>query len=131
LVPLLHEGGTEIKWGEKRALFEGLISNTAVAINDEFAVAVGRGYFRIACRVGRFPDREACSIEWFNEISLDDGVGICPKICLDDAGCTIMVWNSRFLKQLRPLQYDSLFPLSSESLKHAGGRFIIHFSLSL
>ena len=32
---------------------------------------------------------------------------------------------------LRPLQYDSMFPLSSESLGHAGGRFIIHYSLSL
>ena len=32
---------------------------------------------------------------------------------------------------IRPLQYDSLFPLSSESLVHAGGRFIIHYSLSL
>ena len=32
---------------------------------------------------------------------------------------------------IRPLQYDSLFPLSSESLGHAGGRFIIHYSLSL
>ena len=32
---------------------------------------------------------------------------------------------------IRPLQYDSLFPISSGSLRHAGGRFIIHYSLSL
>ena len=37
----------------------------------------------------------------------------------------------RLFGQFRPLQYDSLFPLSSGSLRHAGGRFIIHYSLSL
>jgi hypothetical protein len=100
-VGTINEGGTAIEWGEKRALFEGsAISRTAVAINDEFAVAVGRGLFRIACRVGRFPNGEARNINWFNQIFLGDNIGICPKICLDDAGCTIMVWYSRFLKQL-------------------------------
>ena len=97
----INEGGTAIDWGEKLALFEGSsVSHTAVAINDQFAVAVGRGYFRIACRVGRFPNGEARNINWFNEVSLDDNVGIFPKICLDGAGCAIMVWHSRFLKQL-------------------------------
>jgi hypothetical protein len=100
-VGTINEGGTAIEWGNKHALFEGsAMSHTAVAINDEFAVAVGRGFSRIACRVGRFPDGEAKNIDWFNEISLGDNVGICPKICLDDAGCTVMVWYSRFLKQL-------------------------------
>ena len=100
-VGAINEGGTAIEWGEKRALFEGSsISHTAVAINDQFAVAVGRGYFRIACRVGRFPDGEARNINWSNEISLEGDIGVCPKICLDDANCTIMVWHSRFLKQL-------------------------------
>ena len=37
----------------------------------------------------------------------------------------------RAQQPFRPLQYDSLFPLSSGSLGHAGGRFIIHYSLSL
>ena len=41
----------------------------------------------------------------------------------------VMGKDSRIL--VRPLQYDSLFPLSSESLGHAGGRFIIRYSLSL
>ena len=100
-VGTINEGGTAIEWGEKRALFEeSAITRTAVAINDDFAIVVGSGWFRIACRVGRFPNREARNINWFNEISLDDHVGICPKICLDDGGCTIMVWYSRFLKQL-------------------------------
>ena len=100
-VGTINEGGTAIEWGEKRALFEGsVINQTAVAINDESAIAIGRGWFHIVCRVGRFPNREARNIDWFNEISLDDHVGICPKICLDDGGCTIMVWHSRVLKQL-------------------------------
>ena len=100
-VGTINEAGTAIDWGEKRALFEeSAISKTAIAINKDFAVAVGRGWFRIVCRVGRFPDRVARNINWFNEISLDDHIGICPKICLDDGGCTIMVWRSRFLKQL-------------------------------
>ena len=100
-VGTINEGGTAIEWGQKRPLFEGsAMSHTAVAINDKLAVAVGRGFSCIACRVGRFPDGEARSINWFNAISLGDNVGICPKICLDDAGCTIMVWYSRFLKQL-------------------------------
>ena len=46
--------------------------------------------------------------------------GESPKSCLH----TLII-------SLRPLQYDSLFPLSPESLGHAGGRFIIHYSLSL
>ena len=96
----INEAGA-IEWGEKFHLFEGsAISKTAVAINDVTAVAVGRGWFRIVCRVGRFPDGEAQNINWSNEISLGDRVGICPKICLDDGDCTILVWRSRFLKQL-------------------------------
>ena len=100
-VGIINEGGTAINWGQKLPLFEGsTISHTAVAINDQFAVAVGRGYFRIACRIGRFPDGEPRNINWSNEISLKGDIGVCPKICLDDAGYTIMVWYSRFLRQL-------------------------------
>ena len=32
-------------------------------------------------------------------------------------------------KLIRPLQVDSLFPISLTSKKHEGGRFIIHYSL--
>ena len=39
--------------------------------------------------------------------------------------------NNQVQLSVRQLQYDSLFPLSSESLGHAGRRFIIHYSLSL
>ena len=100
-VGIINEGGTAINWGQKLPLFEGsTVSHTAVAINNELAVAVGRGYFHIVCRVGRFPDREARNIIWSHEISLGNNVGICPKICLNDQGRTIMVWHSRFLKQL-------------------------------
>ena len=100
-VGTINERGTAIDWGEKRELFEGsTISHTAVAINDEFVVAIGRGYFRIVYKIGRFPNGEAQNIDWFNEVFLGDGVGICPKICLNDAGSAIMVWHSRFLKQL-------------------------------
>ena len=31
----------------------------------------------------------------------------------------------------RPLQVDSLFPISSTSKKHEGGRFIIHYSIQI
>ena len=100
-VGTINEGGTAIEWGEKRALFEGAaMSHTAVAMNDEFAIAIGTGFSHIACRVGRFPNGAAHNIDWFNAIILDNNVGICPKICLDDAGYTIMVWHSRFLRQL-------------------------------
>jgi hypothetical protein len=40
--------------------------------------------------------------------------------------------DKALLVRLRPLQYyDSLFPLSSESLGYAGGWFIIHYSIRI
>ena len=99
-VGMINEGGTAIEWGDKVQLF-GVsgISKTTVAINEEFAVAAGRGWFHIVCRLGRFPNREARQIDWFNEIHLDY-IGIYPTVCLDDGGCAIMVWQSSFLRHL-------------------------------
>ena len=100
-VGTINEGGTAINWGQKLPLFEGsTISHTAVAINNGSIVAVGRGYFHIVCRIDRFRDGEPRNIDWSHETFLGNNVGICPKICLNDDGRTIMVWHSRFLKQL-------------------------------
>lgn len=101
-VGIINEGGTAIDWGEKLQLFEvSRITKTTVAINEEFAVAAGRGWStsHIVCRLGRFPNGDARYIDWLNEISLDH-IGIYPKICLDDGGCAILVWQSSFFRHL-------------------------------
>ena len=97
---IINEGGTAIQWGDKIPLFdESGVTKTTVAINEEFAVAAGRGWFHIMCRVGQFPNREARNIDWFNEILLDF-IGISPRICLDEGGRAVMVWESSYLRHV-------------------------------
>ena len=99
-VGIINAEGTAIEWGNKLPLFDTSgITKTTVTVNEEFAVAAGRGWFHIVCRVGRFPDKEARNIQWFNETPLDY-IGICPTICLDGGGCVIMVWHSSLLRHL-------------------------------
>ena len=95
----INQGGTAIEWGEQRQLFAGSgVTETSIAINDDCAVAAGRGWTHIVCVVGRFQD-DGARIEWINETPLDY-IGYCPTICLDDDGYTVMVWQSLSLRHL-------------------------------
>ena len=91
-------GRMTIDWGERRRLFRSAVTETAVSISKEYAVATGRGWIRIKCRVGRFR-QDGATIEWTNEIRFDR-IGFCPTICLDNDHYIIMVWQSFTLRQL-------------------------------
>lgn len=92
------QGRMAIDWGEKRRLFRSAVTETAVSISKECAVAVGRGWIRIKCQVGRFRE-DGSSIEWTNELQFAR-IGFCPTICLDNDHYVIMVWQSFTLRQL-------------------------------
>ena len=95
----INERGTTIGWSNQMPLFpQSGISETSVSLNDEFAVAVGHGWSRILCIVGRIQDNGA-DIEWTNEIEFDCN-GYWPSVCLDNADRTIMVWQSLFGRRL-------------------------------
>ena len=92
------QGRMMIDWGERGRLFRSAVTETAVSINKEYAVATGRGWIRIKCQVGRFQENGA-TIEWTNELRFDR-IGFCPTICLDNDHYVIMVWQSFTLRQL-------------------------------
>ena len=91
-------GRMTIDWEERRRLFRSAVTETAVSISREYAVATGRGWIRIKCQVGRFQEDEA-TIEWTNELRFNC-IGFCPTICLDNDHNIIMVWQSFTLRQL-------------------------------
>ena len=91
------QGRVTIDWGDRRRLFRSAVTETAVSISKEYAVAVGRGWIRIKCPVGQF--QEDGSIDWMNEVRFDR-IGFCPTICLDNDHYVIMVWQSFTLRRL-------------------------------
>ena len=117
----INEAGTAIDWGEKLTLFEqSVVTRTTVAINEEFAVVAGRGWSRIVCRLGRFPNGEARHIDWFNKIVLDYA-GVHPAVCLDDGGCAIMVWQSSVFRHLTYAEGE---------IKQSGERWVLEWQES-
>ena len=84
----------------KGDLFSSGATETSVAMNGEYVVAGGRGWFSIIYQLGRVQrDGGDAHIEWINELSYDH-IGYCPTICLDNDGYVIMVWQSMTLRQL-------------------------------
>ena len=73
------------------------MTETSIAINQECAVAAGRGWFRIKCQVGLF--RENGIINWSTEINYSH-LHVCPSVRMDNDGYVIMVWQSVVLRRL-------------------------------
>jgi hypothetical protein len=83
---------------ENHKIFDSYgVAETSVAINQHNVVVAGRGWKSIMCRVGKFRGNDA--IEFTREISFNHW-GYCPRVCLDDDGYIIMVWQSTTLRKL-------------------------------
>ena len=85
-----------IDWGERQALFDSGVTETSITMNENHAVASGRGWYKIMYRVGQVRDG---AINWSNEIKYSV-LGYCPAVCLNNGADVIMVWQSYVYRQL-------------------------------
>ena len=68
-------GRLMIEWGERRRLFRSAVTETAVSISREYAVATGRGWIRIKCQVGRFQEHRDGATSIFMLADLIEALG--------------------------------------------------------
>ena len=85
-----------IDWGVEQTLFDSGVTETSIAMNENHAVASGRGWYKIICRVGQVRDG---AINWSDEIKYSV-LGYCPTVCLNNDGDIVMIWQSYRYRQL-------------------------------
>ena len=88
----IDEQGESIIWGDKNNLFEAGVTETSVALNQEYIVSAGRGWTKIRYLIGRINENGA-HIEKLLEVEYDYK-GYCPSLCMDNEGCVIMMWQA-------------------------------------
>ena len=93
----IDEQGESIIWGNKNNLFEAGVTETSVALNEEYVVSAGRGWTKIRYLICRIDENRV--VEKLREVQYVH-IGYRPSLCMDNKGYVIMIWQSRIRRRL-------------------------------